>query len=58
MRATYYVAAIRRAEAMSRNPGNVGALAFRRTGAPNLSNFGKATVLRTFGQAPENLDER
>ena len=50
-------AAIRRAEAMSRNPENIGALAFKRTGAPNLGNFGEAMVLKTFGQVPENLDE-
>ena len=50
-------AAIRRAEAMSRNPENVGALAFKRTGTPNLGSFGEATVLKTFGQVPENLDE-
>ena len=50
-------AAIRRAEAMSRNPENVGALAFKRTGTPNLGNFGEATVLKTFGHVPENLDE-
>jgi hypothetical protein len=42
---------------MSRAPGHVGALAFRRTGDPNLGNFGDATVLRTFGQVPDNLDE-
>jgi len=50
-------AAVRRAEAMSRNPENVGALAFKRTGTPNLGNFGEATVLKTFGHVPENLDE-
>lgn len=50
-------AAIRRAEAMLRNPENVGALAFKRTGTPNLGSFGEATVLKTFGQVPENLDE-
>ncbi len=50
-------AAIRRAEAMSRNPVNVGALAFKRTGDPSLGNFGDATVLRTFGTVPDNLDE-
>jgi hypothetical protein len=32
-------------------------LAFKRTGAPNLGDFGQATVLKTFGQVPENLDE-
>ena len=51
------VAAIRRAEVMSRDPVNEGALAFKRTGDPNMGNFGDATVLRTFGQVPGNLDE-
>lgn len=50
-------AAIRRAEAMSRDPANAGALAFKRSGDPNLGNFEPATVLRTFGDVPENLDE-
>lgn len=50
-------AAIRRAEALSRNPENVGALAFKRSGDPDAGNFNDATVLRTFGIVPENLDE-
>jgi hypothetical protein len=51
------VAAIRSAEAMSRKEPNVGALAFKRTGDPNLGSFADATVLRSFGKVPENLDE-
>jgi hypothetical protein len=50
-------AAIRRAEAMSRDEANVGALAFKRTGDASLGNFADATVLRSFGKVPENLDE-
>lgn len=50
-------AAIRRAEAMSRNSANVGALAFRRSGDPNLGNFNDAAILKAFGEVPENLDE-
>ena len=50
-------AAIRRAEVMSRDPLNGGALAFKRSGDPNLGNFGEATILRTFGNVPDNLDE-
>jgi hypothetical protein len=50
-------AAVRRAESMSREPANAGAVAFKRTGDPNLGNFGDATVLRTFGEVPDNLDE-
>jgi len=42
---------------MSREPANAGAVAFKRTGDPNLGNFGDATVLRTFGEVPDNLDE-
>jgi hypothetical protein len=42
--------AIRQAESMSRKPPNVGALAFKRTGDPSLSNFADATVLKTFGR--------
>jgi len=51
------VSSIRHAEAMSRKPPNVGALAFKRTGDPNVGNFVDATILRTFGAVPENLDE-
>jgi hypothetical protein len=50
-------AAIRKAEAMSRKPPNVGALAFKRTGDPNLGNYGDATVLKSYGEVPKNLDE-
>jgi hypothetical protein len=50
-------AAIRRAEAMSRDAANGGALAFKRSGDPNLGNFGDATILRSFGEMPPNLDE-
>jgi hypothetical protein len=50
-------AAIRRAESMSRDPANAGALAFKRSGDPNLGNFGDATILTTFGEVPANMDE-
>jgi hypothetical protein len=50
-------AAIRRAESMSRDPANAGALAFKRSGDPNLGNFGGATILQAFGEVPANLDE-
>ena len=50
-------AAIRRAEAMSRDAANAGALAFKRSGDPNMGNFGEATNLKTFGEVAENLDE-
>ena len=50
-------AAMRRAEAMSRDPANAGALAFKRSGDPTLGTFDEATILRTFGDVPSNLDE-
>jgi len=50
-------AAIRRAEAMSRDAANAGALAFKRSGDPNMGNFNDATILKSFGDVPANLDE-
>lgn len=50
-------AAIRRAEAMSRDAANAGALAFKRSGDPNMGNFSDAVILKGFGDVPENLDE-
>ena len=50
-------AAIQRAESMSRDPANAGALAFKRSGDPNLGNFTDATILKSFGEVPANLDE-
>jgi hypothetical protein len=50
-------AAVRRAELMSRDPANAGALAFKRSGDPALGVFDEATILRTFGDVPPNLDE-
>ena len=50
-------AAIRQAEAMSRDPANAGALAFRRSGDPNMGTFEDATILKSFGEVPANLDE-
>ena len=50
-------AAIRQAESMSRDPANAGALAFKRSGDPNMGNFVDATILKSFGEVPKNLDE-
>jgi hypothetical protein len=50
-------AAIRRAEAMSRDAANAGALAFKRSGDPNMGNFHDATILKSFGEIPANLGE-
>jgi hypothetical protein len=50
-------AAIRRAESMSRDSANAGAIAFKRSGDPNIGSFADATILKTFGEVPANLDE-
>ena len=47
----------RKAEAMTRDPLNIGALSFMRSGDPNLGSFADATILKKFGDVPENLDE-
>ena len=47
--------ALRRAEAMSRAAGSIGAVAFSRSGDPMIGEFGDARVLRTFGQVPSDL---
>ena len=47
--------AIRRAEALSRVPGSIGALAFSRTGDPMMGEFGDAEVIRKFGEVPSDL---
>jgi hypothetical protein len=50
-------AAVRRAEAMSRDAANAGALAFKRSGDLDLGSFADAIVLKSFGKVPDNLDE-
>jgi hypothetical protein len=50
-------AAIRRTEGMSRQPGSVGAIAFKRSGDPNVGEFSNAVVLKSFGDVPEDLSE-
>jgi hypothetical protein len=47
----------RRAEVMSQDPANAGALSFKRTGDFSLENFADATVLRKFSEVPDSLDE-
>ena len=49
--------AIRRAEAMSRNPAHVGAVAFKRSGDPHVGEFSDAVVLKKFGKVPDDLSE-
>jgi hypothetical protein len=48
-------AAVMRAEALSRKPGYVGAVAFSRTGDPATGDFDDATVIRKFGEVPDDL---
>jgi hypothetical protein len=50
-------ATIRRAELMSRDPHKAGALGFRRAGDPNGGDFGEPSVLKSFGDVPNTLDE-
>jgi hypothetical protein len=49
-------AAIRRADAMSRREINTGAVAFSRSGSPDLGEFDEAVVLKSFGDVPEDFD--
>lgn len=48
-------AAVMRAEALSRKPGVVGAVAFSRTGDLATGDFGDATVIRKLGDVPDDL---
>ena len=48
-------AAILRAEILSRIQGNVGAIAFSRTGDPDVGKFEEAVVLKKFGEVPTDL---
>ncbi|MGA8610131.1 MAG: hypothetical protein WB760_00150 [Xanthobacteraceae bacterium] len=47
--------AIRRAQAMSRDEANAGAVAFSRRGDPNLGEFEDAVILKSFGQVPDDF---
>ncbi|WP_108521309.1 hypothetical protein [Bradyrhizobium algeriense] len=46
------VAVVMHAEALSRKPGQVGAVAFSRTGDPAT---GDAKIIKKFGEVPDNL---
>ena len=48
-------AALRRAEALARGTGHIGAVAFSRSGNPMTGEFGDAKLLRRFGNVPEDL---
>lgn len=45
------------ARAMARTKGNVGAIAFQRSGDPNIGEFGDAEILVRAGETPEDLSE-
>lgn len=47
--------ALRRAEVMSRFAGNIGAVAFSRSGDPMAGEFSDARLLRAFGHVPDDL---
>ena len=49
------VAVVMRAEALSRKPGHVGAVAFSRSGDPATGDFSDAKVIRKFGEVPDDL---
>jgi hypothetical protein len=48
-------AAIRRAEVMSRDETNAGAVAFSRSGSPDVGEFEDAVILKTFGDVPDDF---
>jgi hypothetical protein len=48
-------AAAMRAEALSRQEGHLGAVAFSRTGDPATGDFSDAKVIRKFGDVPDDL---
>jgi hypothetical protein len=55
MECPHEAAAIRRACAMSCDKANAGAVAFSRRGDPNLGEFDDATILKTFGEVPDDF---
>jgi hypothetical protein len=48
-------AAIERAHELWKAVGHTGAVAFSRTGDPATGDFSDATVLRKFGEVPDDL---
>lgn len=48
-------AAIRRAEALSRESRYAGAVAFSRSGDPDLGEYQDAVILGCFGEVPEEI---
>jgi hypothetical protein len=49
-------AAVRCADALSRSEANAGAVAFSRSGSPDLGEFEEAVILKSFGDVPEDFD--
>jgi hypothetical protein len=47
--------AIRRADTMSRDDANAGAVAFSRHGSPDLGEFEDAVIFKTFCDVPEDF---
>jgi hypothetical protein len=48
-------AVVMRAEALSRKPGHIGAVAFSRTGDPATGDFGDAKIIKKFSEVPDDL---
>ena len=48
--------AISAAQMLSKKQGNVGALAFSRTGDPEIGEFQDAVLLRSFGLVPKDFE--
>ena len=48
-------AAIRRAQALASDKANAGAVAFSRSGDPNLGEFEDAVILKIFGEVPDDF---
>ena len=49
------IAVVIRAEVLSRKEGQVGAVAFSRTGDPATGDFSDAKMIRKFGDVPTDL---
>jgi hypothetical protein len=50
-------AALQRAETLSRDPANAGAVAFFRCGDANLGAFTEDVVIRAFGNVPNDMSD-
>jgi hypothetical protein len=48
-------AAVRRAQALAANKEYAGAVAFSRSGDPNLGEFDDAVILKIFGEVPDDF---